>query len=185
MKFMPAYLIAFIFLSGCGKQEISGQVFVVTKGMGNIKLALVEVGAVPEEEFDQYLKTKQSKKIEQQKLLLIKLEPSNKAYSKCQADPYGNGTCVEYLKESEKIGDVKTELAKLDEVEFLLEGIPRPRIISKTDADGKLPLPKGKYVITANSSRSIGRYSEEMYHWLVRIDTSSTDQKLMLSNDIC
>lgn len=124
-------------LSGCGEKEITGQIFVVTQGKDNIKLALVTVGAIPLEEFDQYLKV-----------------PGHTV-----TRGFGNE-------------------------DFFIENLPQPKFISKTDADGKfaLTLPKGKYAITANSSRNIFG-SSETYHWLVYVDTSSSNQLLILSND--
>lgn len=43
--------------------SISGQVFVVTKGSENIKLALVEVSAIPEKEMLQHLNALQPERI--------------------------------------------------------------------------------------------------------------------------
>lgn len=190
-----------IMLSGCGKKEIKGQIFIVTQAKENIKLALVTVGAIPQEEFDSHLKAKRNKKLEQQKLLLTKYEEAKSEIEKSNA-MYG---WYEYLMKppssSAIVKSSKKELARLDEViakdkaaiaeyesfdktEFLFEGLPLPKTINKTDVDGKftLTLPKGKYVITANSSRSAFG-SLESYYWLVSVDTSSVNQLLMLSND--
>jgi rRNA pseudouridine-1189 N-methylase Emg1 (Nep1/Mra1 family) len=72
-------LTVLIILSGCGEKEIAGQIFVVTQAKDNIKLALVTVGAIPQEEFDQYLKAKQSEKLKQQEPLQMKYkEAKNK-----------------------------------------------------------------------------------------------------------
>lgn len=182
-----------ILLTGCGEKQIAGQVFVVTQAKENIKLALVTVGAIPQEEFDQHLKEKQSKKIEQQKLLLPKYE---QAKSELEGDKVTYKWHALYptpkeIKENEILAvaiagkeAAITEYEKFDKAEFLLEGMPQPNFISKTDADGKftLTLPKGRYVITANSSRGVFG-SSETYHWLVSVDTSSVNQLLMLSND--
>lgn len=195
-------------LSGCGEKEITGQIFVVTQGKDNIKMALVTVGAIPQEEFDQFLKAKQSKRIEQQKTLLPK-------YEEAKSDlKWSNGKIQWYnylLKDAplinltEKLrkhyqGIIKdlaaaevaiakdkaviAEYEAFDKAEFLFEGLPTPKVITKTDADGKftLKLPSGKYVITANSSREVFG-STETYHWLVTVGTSNINQPLMLSND--
>lgn len=180
-------------LSGCGEKEITGQIFVVTQGKDNIKLALVTVGAIPQEEFDQFLKAKQSKKIEQQKLLLPKyeqakkeLEPNMITYKWHALYP-----SPKEIKQNEILavaiaGNIAaiTEYEKFDKAEFLLEGMPQAKLTSKTDADGKfaLKLPSGKYVITASSSREVFS-STETYHWLVAVETSNIKQPLILSND--
>lgn len=81
------YLIVVLLLTACGKQDsaqhaaslshvaspavslknasISGQVFVVTQGRENIKLALVEVTAIPDKEFLTFLEPKRINKHEQ------------------------------------------------------------------------------------------------------------------------
>lgn len=224
MKLMPVYCMVISLLAGCGKQDIlshssadsqviSGQVFVVTQGMNNIKLALVAVGAIPQEEFDQYLKVKQSNKLEKQQHLYSKYIEAKKHLidAKENYNVTNNWRNVlvtqfnESVNPSEKsekyIDKLKAELDKIkedidktksvldefeafDKAEFLFEGLPKSNTFAKTDADGKfvLSLPKGKYVITANSTRSVGSYSE-IYHWLVLFDAASPNQSLILSND--
>lgn len=202
-----------VMLSGCGEHEVTGQIFVVTQGKDNIKLALVAVGAIPQEEFDQYLKVKQSKKLEQQQLLLPKyIQAKNHllvAENIYKSTNDWRNLLIEQINQAEKpskksekhIDKLKTEMddtkAEMDEAkavmakyeafdnaEFLFDGLPQTKFISKTDADGKfaLTLPKGKYVIAANSSRNVVS-ALETYHWLVLVDGLSPNQKLMLSND--
>lgn len=193
-------------LSGCGEKEMTGQIFVVTQAKDNIKLALVAVGAIPQEEFDPFLKAKQSEKQKKQQYIYsyyvqakAKLEKIASGDSAETAQYNWNKILIEHggsdvpkaKKENDEI-DVNRAVAlttvatyeAYDKAEFLLEGIPQPKFISKTDADGQftLTLPKGKYVITANSSRAVFG-SSETYHWLVMVDTSNINQPLMLSND--
>lgn len=93
------YLLAALLLVSCGKQEttnnnssviseltlskssspISGQVFVVTQGKENIKLALVEISAISEKDIIQYLNAKHSNGLEQQKGLMPDLDSAKKA----------------------------------------------------------------------------------------------------------
>lgn len=188
MKLLPAYLVAMFLLVGCGKQEISGQVFIVTQGMGNIKLALVEVGAIPQEEFDQYLKAKQVLKLEQQGRLAPKYVPAKKelgdAFSKLSSPFTFEGPVFEmYSEVVKRTKDVIVEYEAFDNSQYILGTLPPAKFISKSDADGKfaLSLPKGKYVVSAKSGRKIGD-SSETYYWLVKID-ESTPSNLMLSND--
>lgn len=188
MKLLPAYLVAMFLLAGCGKQEILGQVFIVTQGMGNIKLALVEVGAIPQEEFDQYQKTKQALKLEQQRRLSPKYISAKKelgdAFSKWSSEFKFEGPIYEMYSEVQKrTKDVIAEYEAFDNDQYILGTLPPSKFISKSDADGKfsLSLPKGKYVIFAKSSRKVGD-SSETYYWLVKID-ESTPSNLMLSND--
>jgi len=75
-------------LSGCGEKEITGQIFVVTQAKANIKLALVAVGAIPQEEFDSFLKAKQSERQDQQGQLSSK-------YNIARTQQYGAMTAKE------------------------------------------------------------------------------------------
>lgn len=197
-----------VMLSGCGKKDVAGQIFVVTQAKENIKLALVTVGAIPQVEFDQYLNAKKIKKLEQQQLLLTEYE---KAKSNLELNTNRYNWYNLLLKDSPTVGlseklrkhyeSIKKDLVTVeiaiakdmaviakyeafDKADYLLDGLPQSKFISKSDADGKftLILPKGKYVITANSSRGVFG-SSEIYHWLVSVDTSSVNQLLMLSND--
>ena len=92
MKFLPSYLIAALLLAGCGNQAesgnnksanesitLAGQVFVVTMGKANIKLALVEVSVIPEKDIVDYLKAKHSNGLEQQKVLMPELDLAKEA----------------------------------------------------------------------------------------------------------
>jgi len=65
---------------------ISGQVFIVTKGRANIKLALVEVSAISEKDLSQYLKAQHSNGIDQQRLLLPQRTASKNEVSIAAAD---------------------------------------------------------------------------------------------------
>lgn len=197
-KLMAITLLSLsIMLSGCGKQEIAGQIFVVTKGKENIKLALVAVGAIPQEEFEQHLKIKQNHKLKQQQLLLpkyktaqlalegIRLEMGLLSYLNRKSWSKADLLRVEEGKlQQVKYEKVITEFEAFNHDEYFFEGLPIPKATDKTDVDGKftLSLPKGKYVIAASSSRSIGNSSEN-YHWLVLVDASSPNKMLMLSND--
>jgi len=189
MKLLFSCLVPLVFLIGCGKQEISGQVFVVTQGAGNIKLALVEVGAIPLEEFEKFYKEKKEFKEIQKKMLLPKYEAAKKevdnAFGKLRV---GVGITFEknykdYLKIEEKNSGIIKEYETFETQEYYLKSLPAAKMTGKSDADGRflLALPKGKYVIVANSSRKVGD-STESYQWLVKIDVTQSGD-LMLSND--
>lgn len=235
MRFI-AYLLAALLLGSCGKQEtanktlspssntsaapslaapqaklnISGQVFVVTQGKENIKLALVEVGAIPEKDITQYLSTKHSNGLEQQKALMPELESAKKeavtasteankaekeftsrevkVFTQEDVDAWKNAERTKGIAGAKKstYKKIKDKYDYFDSTEYYLylEKLPNPMAISKTDADGKftLSLPPGKYAFAATSSRKVFK-DTEYYYWLVLVDTSSPNQSLMLSND--
>lgn len=166
--------------------SIQGQVFVVTGGQKSIRLALVEVSAFPEDVMIEHIKLtpdNDAQKIAQLSrefdLNMRKKEKAQENFNKEAFYDYYN-KAVENLNQSNNLesgGSLKG--AKY------FEKLPTPTAVAKTDADGRftLTLPLGKYVIAAKSSRRLSKTDSEFYFWLVRLDTSSINQSLMLSND--
>lgn len=213
MKFIKYLLLSCFLLSNTayaaqktGKaaiktSSISGQVFIVTKGAENIKLALVEVSAIPEREMLQHVNATQDvKKKLLNEVLLARKEASvardalttvtMKWAKKLQEGGYVNRDSYD-----EEIDPVKQRYAEASTAEdaamqkytngaYYFSRLPAGISISKTDADGKfkLDLPAGKYALAAKSSRHVSDETEE-YYWLVWINTSSSNQSIMLSND--
>jgi len=48
---MAVFILAVSLLTGCGKQEVNGEVFVVTQSAGNVKLGLVTVSFLTDEQY--------------------------------------------------------------------------------------------------------------------------------------
>ncbi len=190
---------------------VSGQIFIVTKGRDNIKLALVHVAAIPENKMLEHIKKKHDYGIEQQNQLTPELEAAKREADAAKADAKSahdiwwadrkrsnfrdnriNDALFEKLQSTKKSAEekepalykLKSEYAIFNSIEFYTQDIPTPVSVSKTDADGKfeLTVPSGKYVIVAITKRAVSRYDEQ-YYWLVRIDASSPVKSLMLSND--
>ncbi len=201
-------LMLVMLLVGCDKKvEITGQVFVVTKGQQNIKLALVNVVAIPEKEMIQYMGIAHKEGIKKQSSMIESLNPIER---KCVStrnvlvtDPYysflncGNESAVA-LAGCQHANDRMFGLFEgchlffkqivekhnyYDSGDYYFEKLPTQVAESKTDADGKfnLLLPRGKYVIAAKSSRLANE--TEKYFWLVWVDTASPNHSVMLSND--
>lgn len=200
-------LMTGMLLAGCGNHgnaNISGQVFVVTKGRENIKLALVEVAAIPEKDIMQHLNAKRSNRLEQQKALTPELESAKKEADAAKADldkaivqsgaeyskhlhdwiPRLNELGEVLAPKRENYVKISRQISYFGSVEYYFEKLPAQLVASKTDADGKftLSLPPGKYALAAKSSRDAFGTTEN-YYWLVWVDTSSPNQSLMLSND--
>lgn len=89
-------------LSGCGEKEIAGQIFVVTQGKDNIKLALVTVGAIPLEEFDQYLKVPRQRGFGNEEYFIKNL-PQPKFISKTDADGKFTPFCQKKVCDNSKL----------------------------------------------------------------------------------
>ena len=65
-----------------------------------------------------------------------------------------------------------------------IQGLHDQVATSKSDSDGNFDLKvrAGIYTLTAVGKRTVGD-TEEKYEWLVKIDASKSNQKVMLSND--
>lgn len=202
-------LVLIVLLAGCGNQgdagkkasenedkknilanvNISGQIFVITKGRENIKLALVNVVAIPEKEFVSHIKALQSSgRIEQRKALELEMHKTEKEAATALA-AFRRTLSSDNRKVVISISAYWDLLLDkwdyFDAGGYLFEKLPASIADSKTDADGKFSfsLPPGRYVLAANSSRNVSDKVVERYYWLVWVNTSSSNHSVMLSND--
>ena len=161
-------LLSFCFSCGKSETELSGEVFVVTKGAGTYKLGLVEVTAIPEKEIKEYLAVREK----QQTILKSKADQWSADYTALASETNRTGFLA-----------AKIELDQFNSKEVIFYGLPKTSISTKTNADGKfsLKLPSGKYLITARATREATE--KEEYFWCVWINAESKTQSIMLSND--
>lgn len=204
---------AVLLFAGCGTKErdIAGQVFIVTGGGYNVKLALVNVNFFSENVILDHLKKRHESGVAQQTALLpaladahsdregalARLRKANATVATLMESPQTSGridyralkaeldaAIVAAKQSQEKAKEIQAKFDYFTGGAFLIDGMPVPLAAAKTDADGKfgIKLRAGKYVVVATAGRSLGT-SEEKYYWLVKTDTSTQDQSLMLSND--
>lgn len=170
--------------------ELSGQVFIVTRGRDNIKLALVNIYAFPEKDVFQHNvklleKVVQIQQIENQELQSAREEAKEvEAATKNPDSPPDSSQLEQYISKTLKYKEISKKGITTIDGKYYFANLPAPLVTSKTDADGKfnLSLPQGKYVIAAESSRDVvGRV--ENYYWLVWVDATSPNNSVILSND--
>jgi hypothetical protein len=180
------------------KQAISGQAFIVTKGSGVYKLALLEMSFYSDDAFEKEIKLHAQNYAEEYRELFAQLKEDEdrlnaskqnfelvkldiKLGTKKDSDEYPafdiyrksalryNSTAINYLN----IAYANPVFEKLVPVKSI-----------KTDADGRfqLELPAGKYIMYSKGRRAIGR-SEEDYRWLLRVDLKQSKNELILNND--
>lgn len=211
MRLMTYLIAALLFASGSayGEQKankslssktISGQIFVVTNGQNAIKLPLVTVFAIPNNElFTSHMRAKYQTAQEQKQIKLQDLEHwrdgANKKVDECRdhintsPDAYKKiwvKTCDDMAQTFAFASNSQT--ANINNIAqngdpYMID-MPTPISSTKTDADGKftLRLPAGKYALGARSSRQVFE-NYENYNWLIFVDISSTNKSLTLSND--
>jgi hypothetical protein len=178
-------------------KTISGQVFVVTKGRENIKLALVKICAVREDFILSWVNNKKNNSIskmqEAEKKINAVKQQIQKIEFEIQSTPSGEYGYSEakYQLEMRKISlESELSLAKIrrdywKSSEYFLEGLSQCEVSTKTDADGKyiLTLPSNaKFAIAAETSRKVFD-SSETYWWLVWAERGGGGQQLDLTND--
>ena len=156
--------------------ELSGQVFIVTKGGQNFKLGLVTVRAISTEKLKPWAGKKQAENTNRQKRL---------GELKARFDASND------LLEKGQLADEITKLASMfsNKEEFgedLLTGLPPGDVTAKTDAEGHftMVLPRrGQFALAAQASRDAGGTTER-YYWLIWVSLDgSARREIMLSND--
>jgi len=178
-------------------RTINGQVFIVTKGRENVKLALVRVCAIPENQILSWITAKKNNAPAQIRIAEQKINSISGEIQKVQTDlqnlpigQYGYNP-DKYPLEKKKL-NLETDL-RIAELrrnywktpEYYFEDLTLCEVSAKTDADGKfnLTIPANKrYAIAATTSRRIFN-SNETYWWLVWAQLDAKNQQLDLTND--
>lgn len=170
-----AFLVLIALQSSCSSPtELSGEVFIVTRGAGNYKLGAVEVLAIPESQFMEFALGKKSEK----EALLT----DHKAkINECGTFPgYTRLQEIEY-----RICQLKAEGIKEKIGNLYFTGLPNPAASAITNGDGKfiLKLPnRDKYIIVAKASRKTPELTE-VYFWFIPFEAKEAQQNIIVSNN--
>lgn len=195
------------------EMKVDGEIFVVTQGRENFKLALVEVCAIPEKKILDWIDAKETKA----KIEIVKAKKTND-FARRERDSAKLETELSYQRASRLLetyfsssGDNGYIQAKnqaernakiLEEKErkllkaqsdylnwfsprYYLDSLKDCEVSTKTNSDGKfsLTLKRDKYALAARSERKTIGDTEE-YFWLIWVSPDSVSNKmLMLSND--
>jgi hypothetical protein len=176
---------------------ISGQVFVVTKGRENIKLALVEICANREDFITGWVNSKKNSSLAKLQAAEKQMEFVQQQIRKIDTDlrlvrMNGNihspvGSDLE-LKKISLDSDLSRAIAKRDYLkspEYFLDGMNQCEISAKSDSDGKFKIEvpsNSRYAISAVTSRKIFD-SSETYWWLLWAEQGVGNQQIDLTND--
>lgn len=184
--------------------ELTGDVFIVSRGGIKHKLGLVAVNAIPADALKRHLESKTLQgEHETQKLqrdidrltaaLRIAQAEDDRLWKILQRDESnsrkGAAWSVAYNKTNDitkRLEDLQARRQHLTSGEYFFEGLPSAIAIAKTDADGRftLALPhRGRYGIVARASRELFK-EHETYFWFVWVSLNGQRSKrLTLSND--
>ena len=187
-------LVSLFFLAGCSPKpvEISGQIFVVTAGRENIKMGLVDVHAVADEDF--------------KKLAASLTETIRKGVAEDSQAEVDEAARRALVREIEAIAEPVSALPELKALkdEVLGRELPRqpvemsfehaasmlsvflPAASGKSDADGRFSLAvNGRVWLVAQASRSLGMDKAESYLWILPWEhpAAANGAPLLLSND--
>lgn len=151
---VPA-VISICILAACERTgSIHGSVFIVTRGGDNVKLALVDVSAIPTQAAVEHLKKKRAEFM----------------------------TSKEGWRTPEGVDQGPARSQDLGK--HIFESLPFGVAKALTDADGRfvIRLSRGTgYFLAAKASRQIGTAKEE-YYWLVPTKVANPPEEVILSN---
>jgi hypothetical protein len=208
--FLCFAIYAFSFIANCSPSapEVSGDVFIVTKGGTNIKLGLVEIFIYKENNIKPYIKSKYE--FAKAKILPLQADLNKMKHEveklkkecdettkhedrykdiddeKYTADLHASREIIyKYSDKYNEFHKTYDELSRYVGAEYYIRGLPIPMLTTKTDADGKftINLKSGKYALIASASRTIGE-DKEVYYWLIWVSVKPNQRNnIMLSND--
>lgn len=204
-RVVVSLLLAIALMCECGpsQRELTGEVFIVTKGGQSIKLGLVEVGLYSDKDINPFILQKlQAAKAQTQRLRPVKDNVEKEWQQLRNEENYLRGRYLDnmgsdahkrrydnayesYIQKDNQYRKVLYDYLSYSTGQFYFSGMPKPIQSTKTDSDGKFSfrLTPGKYALAARASRKLFDSTEE-YYWLVWISVKNDPtMKVMLSND--
>jgi DNA uptake protein ComE-like DNA-binding protein len=204
--------LAAAFVFACSKapptRQISGQVFVVTRGKASVKMALVEVRLYEARVLEEYFKSSAPRvaaAIERAEGLSA--EASTAAFNAEMNEEALRNTSYKAAgeiwfdvalaqlkiakieaKEAREISDMANALVQVARSAMLyFAELPKQQIaVTKTDADGNFSfsVPSGRkgLALAATTERSVG-LGEEVYFWAVKVPDADDAKIISLTND--
>lgn len=172
------------FLVACQKStEVSGEIFIATKGGENIKLGGVQIAAIPE------------------RIMQKHFEDNLPAFEKERIKGGGNlAVCDEIfskeLKETKNSVEIEIVKQNLDRCQRLNEQminvafntyfqvLPPAAYKTNTDSEGKFKLKldkPDKYVLVAKAERAVVK-DTEYYYWFLKIDAKGESQQISFTH---
>jgi hypothetical protein len=190
--------------------EISGEVFIATRGGSNFKLGLVEIVAIEKGKAVDFVAAKTKEQLKLLTDLQPKLDKARKerdesaaiaeAAFKAVLDGIGSGRRdLEQVQKNRAAADVisaekNKEWITLSSLNssiisgnFYFSALPESCATAKTNSDGKFKLSVGRdkeVVVAAHARRSVGD-STEQYFWMVPVERPARggNVEVILSND--
>lgn len=174
-----------LLIASCGflEAELTGSVFIVTRGGANVKLGLVEVRAIPERDIRPFIEAKQATFDSLMQECLLELAQIDLEEAE---ELRGHRYALEEREEVLTVAKQKARASLLDisADNLYFRDLPVGVATAKTDADGEfsMRLRRGKYALGAKASRQAMDRTEE-YYWLVWVTLSGKSTRVFLSND--
>ncbi len=195
------------------ERKLKGEVFVVTGGQSNIKLALVNILAIPTVSLASHLEAQREEVNIQLARVKFELEPIDWAIESAKDDGakfqekaqnsirqirqgrlISENEMVSMKKESDRIkliieektvqrAPLAAKIVYLKSTAALLEGMPTPLEVARTDSDGRfsMTLPRDvALTLVAHASRDVFSNTEN-YFWIVPLENDQTE--MVLSNN--
>ncbi len=175
--FINFFVIGLAFaVVGCTRTTaVKGEVFVVTEGSGSYKFGLVNVNAIPEEQFDEFIRSNMSGYDSAR-------ETREQAYRGCAlVTPFPFDSAA--MKRMKSCDELKK--AADGWLVDAFYNFPTTSPSAVTDSDGKYELKlqgRGRYALFAKAERKVGE-STERYYWIVWLDADKAENNITFSNN--
>lgn len=188
-------------------RQISGQVFIVTRGGPSIKMALVEVCLYESKTLEDHFKSRGAEVAAiNERMETIATDAQTEAFraeaekersEKAARDAAGDTFFAAFLaefrfrrvaaKEAREIADTAQAFIRVTQSGFpYFDQLPKPIASAKTDADGNFSITtlrtKTPLALLATTSRAVGA-GDEVYFWAVRLPPDEESTKIALTND--
>lgn len=175
-----------------GQHEIHGQIFVVTNGRENIKLALVQVGLMTETALDSFVDHRLAAwQGMRDSTKLARDEGELRSARAAVPNVIRHGDTDAIYAAQRRVGRLEAEIdllrsfqAEYPSVAFVKDGLPVEASAATSDADGKFVLAvssEDQYWAYATTGRTtLG--GVESYTWLVPLAAHDASRPLLLSN---
>lgn len=214
------FVVLLVLVLGCQSPEkvmppksvpVDGQVFIVTKGRENVKLALVTVEAYPESAAlraiaagEAELESAQTERdamqqsatsidrlarehVDLRRRYYEALDRGEAGYDKTEAiSARMERAKADHDRELERLSRLQAQYARFTSGQSYLEKLPGSSISAKSDADGRfrVSLPVGKrFAFAAHAGRETPGDREEYYWFVWFTPRDSVENRIMLSND--
>jgi hypothetical protein len=183
----------FIFVSSLFSKgrNLEGEVSVVTKEQGNIRLPALKVCAIQEGKILEWIRAKNQKSEEESKKAKLKLDyarygarVAERDYNAAQNSEERARAETDRKNKSSQISKAESDYRYWFSPAFYFSGLKECDLETRTDSNGRfsLTLKEGKYGLAVRAEPETTNLKEE-YFWLLWVTPENAGKQITLNND--